>query len=52
MITKHTKSCPSCQTKYVIAWDAEKTDLSPISCPFCANEIDEATSEQDNDSWD
>lgn len=52
MITKQTKTCTSCQTKYVIAWNNEIYDISPIACPFCSHEIDEEISEQDNDSWD
>ena len=52
MITKKTKHCPSCQTKYVIAWDFEKNEMEPITCPFCSHEIDEETSVDDNDSWD
>ena len=41
MITKKTKHCPSCQTKYVVAWDFEKNEMEPITCPFCSHEIDE-----------
>jgi uncharacterized Zn-finger protein len=52
MITKQTKTCPSCETKYVVAWNNEIHESSPITCPFCAHEIDEETSETDNDSWD
>jgi uncharacterized Zn-finger protein len=52
VITKQTKTCPHCETKYVIAWDYEKYEMNPITCPFCSHEIDEETSETDNDSWD
>lgn len=52
MITKLTKTCPSCQTKYVIAWNKELHEMEPITCAFCSHEIDEETSETDNDSWD
>ena len=62
MITKQTKTCPSCETKYVLTWNNEIHETNPITCPFCAHEIDEEdphplevneeVSETDNDSWD
>lgn len=52
MITKQTKTCPSCQTKYIIAWNHKIHEMIPITCPFCSHEIDEEVSETDNDSWD
>ena len=51
MITKVTKTCPSCQTKYVIAWNNEAHEMTPITCPFCAHEIDEEAVEIDNEDW-
>jgi uncharacterized Zn-finger protein len=52
MITKLTKNCPHCETKYIVAWDNDKYEMNPITCPFCSHEIDEDVSEKDNDSWD
>jgi DNA-directed RNA polymerase subunit RPC12/RpoP len=61
MNTKLPKKCNDCRTKYIIVWDNEKTELDPITCPFCGHEIDdqpyddqnenEVEHEEDNDSW-
>lgn len=61
MNTKLPKKCNDCRTKYIIVWDNEKTELDPITCPFCGHEIDdqpyddlnenEVENEEDNDSW-
>lgn len=51
MITKLTKNCPSCQTKYVVVWNSELQEGKPNICPFCSHEIDEEVNETDNDSW-
>jgi DNA-directed RNA polymerase subunit RPC12/RpoP len=61
MNTKLPKKCNDCRTKYILVWDNEKTELDPITCPFCGHEIDdqpyddqnenEVEHEEDNDSW-
>jgi hypothetical protein len=61
MNTKLPKKCNDCRTIYIIVWDNEKTELDPITCPFCGHEIDdqpyddqnenEVEHEEDNDSW-
>jgi len=52
MLVKAQKTCPHCQTKYILMWDNEKYDMQPLSCPFCNHEIDEESSESNDDNWD
>lgn len=51
MLVKAQKTCPHCQTKYILMWDNEKYDMQPLSCPFCNHEIDEEITDVDNEDW-
>ena len=60
MIETRTKTCSSCDTKYMVQWDIEVQDLEPLTCPFCGREVEEIeddgeesiwTNESEDDNW-
>ena len=54
---KSEKHCSNCNTKYIVSWDEEKTDMEPWTCPFCGYEVEdeldggEIPEEAEHDSW-
>ena len=54
---KIQKYCSNCQTKYTVEWDEDKSDLDPLTCPFCGYEVEdeldggEIPEEAEHDSW-
>ena len=54
---KAQKYCSNCQPKYTIEWDEDKSDLDPLTCPFCGYEVEgedyesEIPDEADHESW-
>ena len=54
---KSQKYCSNCQTKYTVEWDEDKSDLEPLTCPFCGYEVEdeldggEIPEEAEHDSW-
>ena len=61
MIETRSKTCSSCDTKYMVQWDIEVQDLEPLTCPFCGHEVEEVgndeedtiwTNKSEDDSWD
>ncbi len=57
MNDKTTKTCSNCQTKYTVEWDQDKSDLEPLTCPFCGYEVEgedyepEVPEDADHESW-
>ena len=47
-MNKVQKSCSNCDTKYTIAWDNDKQELEPLTCPFCGFEVE---NEEDEVEW-
>lgn len=47
-------SCNSCETKYSVEWDKDEQDLTPDTCPFCGQYIEEEYNDEDSreDLWD
>ena len=42
---KSQKYCSNCQTKYTVEWDEDKSDLEPLTCPFCGYEVEDEQDE-------
>ena len=51
MIETRTKTCSSCDTKYMVQWDIEVQDLEPLTCPFCGHEVEEVDNEDEDTIW-
>jgi len=51
MIETRSKTCSSCDTKYMVQWDIEVQDLEPLTCPFCGHEVEEVSNEEEDTIW-
>lgn len=41
-------NCNNCGAEYVLTFDRDETDLEPIHCPFCGEELEDYIIDEDD----